>query len=172
MRRSAAKVKPANVVGVREAGLTKERGPLRRFWKVLGPGIIVGASDDDPSGIATYSVAGFLAIPILIGSSAYAMSEVFWWRYGLSKHPGRAPQFYIIILLAMVVGIELNLVGISPIAALFWTAAINGFLAPVLLIVIMLIANNRKIMGDPFVAALDSSSITQSSLFCPTRRLG
>jgi NRAMP (natural resistance-associated macrophage protein)-like metal ion transporter len=92
--------------------------------------------------------AGFLAIPILIGSSAYAMSEVFGWRYGLSKHPGRAPQFYIIIILAMVVGIELNFIGISPITALFWTAILNGFLAPVLLVVIMLVSNNKKIMGD------------------------
>jgi NRAMP (natural resistance-associated macrophage protein)-like metal ion transporter len=92
--------------------------------------------------------AGFLAVPILIGSSAYAMSEVFGWRYGLSKHPGRAPQFYVIIILAMVVGIELNFIGISPILALFWTAVLNGFLAPVLLLVIMLVSNNRKIMGD------------------------
>jgi len=68
--------------------------------------------------------------------------------YGLSKHPGRAPQFYIIILLAIVVGIELNFVGISPIAALFWTAVLNGFLAPILPLVIMLISNNKKIMGD------------------------
>ncbi len=92
--------------------------------------------------------SGFLAIPILIGSSAYAMSEVFGWRYGLSKHPGRAPQFYIIIVLAMVVGIELNLVGISPIAALFWTAVLNGLLAPILLVAIMFVSNNKKIMGD------------------------
>ncbi len=91
--------------------------------------------------------AGFLAVPILTGSSAYAVSEVFGWKYGLSERPGRAPQFYAIIALSTLVGIELNFVGISPIAALFWTAVINGFLSPLLLVFIMMIANNRKIMG-------------------------
>jgi NRAMP (natural resistance-associated macrophage protein)-like metal ion transporter len=91
--------------------------------------------------------AGFLAVPILTGSSAYALSELFGWKFGLSEHPGRAPQFYGIIALSTLVGIELNFVGISPIAALYWTAVINGFLAPVLLVLIMVVANNRKLMG-------------------------
>jgi NRAMP (natural resistance-associated macrophage protein)-like metal ion transporter len=91
--------------------------------------------------------AGFLAVPILTASSAYALSEAFGWRFGLSEHPGRAPQFYAIIALSTLVGIELNFVGISPILALFWTAVINGCLSPVLLILVMLIANNKKVMG-------------------------
>ena len=92
--------------------------------------------------------AGFLAVPILTGSSAYAMSEAFGWKYGFDKYPGRAPQFYAIIALSTLVGIELNFVGISPIAALYWTAVINGFLAPLLLVLIMLISSDRKIMGE------------------------
>jgi NRAMP (natural resistance-associated macrophage protein)-like metal ion transporter len=91
--------------------------------------------------------AGFLAVPVLTASSAYAMSEAFGWKFGLSERPGRAPQFYGIIALSTLVGIELNFVGISPISALFWTAVINGLLAPLLLVLIMLIANNRAIMG-------------------------
>jgi len=92
--------------------------------------------------------AGFLAVPILTGSSAYAMSEAFGWKFGFDKHPGRAPQFYGVIALSTLVGIELNFVGISPIQALYWTAVINGFLAPLLLVLIMLVSGNRKVMGE------------------------
>jgi NRAMP (natural resistance-associated macrophage protein)-like metal ion transporter len=91
---------------------------------------------------------GFLAVPILTGSSAYALSSLFGWKFGLSERPGRAPQFYGIIALSTLIGIELNFMGISPIAALYWTAVINGCLAPVLLVLIMLLANNRKVMGE------------------------
>lgn len=91
---------------------------------------------------------GFLAVPILTGSSAYALSTLFGWKFGLNERPGRAPQFYAIIALSTLIGIELNFVGIGPIAALYWTAVINGCLAPVLLILIMLLANNRKVMGE------------------------
>jgi len=92
--------------------------------------------------------AGFLAVPILTGSTAYAMSEAFGWRGGLSSHPGRAPQFYGVLAVSMLVGVQVNLMGISPIAMLFWTAVINGFLAPVLLVFIMLVSNDRKVMGE------------------------
>jgi NRAMP (natural resistance-associated macrophage protein)-like metal ion transporter len=102
--------------------------------------------------------AGFLAVPILTASSAYAMSEVFRWRLGLDKQPGRAPQFYGVIALSTVVGIELNFVGISPVRALYWTAVLNGFLAPLLLALVMLISGNRRIMGaranGPLLATL------------------
>jgi len=92
--------------------------------------------------------AGFLAVPILTASTAYAMSEAFGWARGLSAHPGRAPQFYGVLAASIVVGMQVNLMGISPIAMLFWTAVINGFLAPVLLVFIMLVSNNRAVMGN------------------------
>jgi Mn2+/Fe2+ NRAMP family transporter len=85
---------------------------------------------------------------VLTASAAYAISEAFGWRYGLDQPPHRAKQFYAIIVASTVIGIAINFVGINPIAALFWTAVINGFLAPPLLVLIMLIANNRGIMGD------------------------
>jgi NRAMP (natural resistance-associated macrophage protein)-like metal ion transporter len=91
--------------------------------------------------------AGFLAVPILTGSAAYAMSEAFGWRYGLDSNPGRARQFYAVIVAATLLGMLINFLGINPIDALFWTAVINGFVAPPLLVLIMLVANNRKIMG-------------------------
>ena len=92
--------------------------------------------------------AGFLAVPVLSGSAAYAMSEAFGWRYGLDKRPGRARQFYAVIAAATLVGLVINFIGINPIDALFWTAVINGFVAPPLLVLIMLVANNSKIMGE------------------------
>ena len=67
---------------------------------------------------------------------------------GTDQRPGRARQFYGVIVAATVVGLAINFIGINPIDALFWTAVINGFVAPPLLVLIMLVANNRKIMGD------------------------
>ncbi len=92
--------------------------------------------------------AGFLTVPILTGSAGYAVSEAMGWRYGLGRSPSKAPQFYAIITLSTVTGMQMNFMGINPIAALFWTAVINGFLAPVLLVFVMLMANDRRIMGE------------------------
>lgn len=90
---------------------------------------------------------GSLAIPILTGSAAYAVSEAFGWKYGLDRKPGRAKQFYAVIAASTLIGMLINFVGINPIDALVWTAVINGVLAPPLLLIIMLIANNEKVMG-------------------------
>jgi Mn2+/Fe2+ NRAMP family transporter len=92
--------------------------------------------------------AGFLAVPVLTGSAAYALAEALGWRHGLDKRLRGAKQFYIIIVLGTLVGMLINFVGINPIAALFWTAVINGVLAPPLLLLLMLITNNPKVMGE------------------------
>lgn len=92
--------------------------------------------------------AGFLAVPILTSSSAYALSAAFGWRRGLSVHPGRAPQFYGIIALSTLLGMMINFAGISAVNALYWTAVINGLLAPVLLAAVMLVTNDRRVMGE------------------------
>jgi NRAMP (natural resistance-associated macrophage protein)-like metal ion transporter len=92
--------------------------------------------------------AGFLGVPVLTGSSAYAMAEALGWRYGLDEKPRRAKLFYGMIIVPTLIGMLINFIGINPIRALFWTAVINGFLAPPMLVVIMLIANNRTIMGE------------------------
>lgn len=92
--------------------------------------------------------AGFLAVPILTGSAAYAVSEAFGWKRGLDQQPRRAREFYGVIAASTLVGMLINFAGINPIDALFWTAIINGFLTPPLLVLLMLISNNRRIMGD------------------------
>ena len=92
--------------------------------------------------------AGVLAIPILTGAAAYGVSEAFNWKAGLDEKPGRAPRFYGIIVLATLVGIAINFLGINPIDALVLTAVLNGLLAPPLLVLVMLVSNNRTVMGE------------------------
>jgi len=91
--------------------------------------------------------AGFLGVPVLTGSSAYAIAEALGWKHGLDEKPRRAKLFYGMIVVPTLLGILINFIGINPIRALFWTAVINGFLAPPILVVIMLIGGSRKIMG-------------------------
>lgn len=91
--------------------------------------------------------SGVLAVPILSSSAAYAVSEAFGWKYGLDQNPGRAKQFYAVIAIAILIGIGIDYLGINAIDALFYTAVINGFVAPPLLVLIMLVANDPKIMG-------------------------
>src|SRR6185503_8334287 len=87
---------------------------------------------------------GLLAIPVLAGASAYAVSETFGWRRGLDEDWRRARPFYGVIALATLVGLVIPFTGIKPIDALFFTSILNGIAAPFLLVVIMLAARNRK----------------------------
>jgi Mn2+/Fe2+ NRAMP family transporter len=91
---------------------------------------------------------GLLAAPILAGSAAYAVAETFRLREGLYLNLHEAPGFYGVIILSMLIGFGMNLIGINPIQALYYTAVLNGLVAPPLLVMIMLISNNGKIMRD------------------------
>jgi NRAMP (natural resistance-associated macrophage protein)-like metal ion transporter len=92
--------------------------------------------------------AGVLAIPILTGSAAYAVSETFGWRLGLNRPAARAPAFYAVIAGATGVAMLLNFAGINPIAALVITAVINGLLAPPVLALMMRVSNDPRVMGN------------------------
>jgi len=92
--------------------------------------------------------AGMLAVPVLTGSSGYALAETFGWKFGLDEPPHAAPQFYISIAIATTVGMLLNWTKISSITALVWTAILNGLLAPPLLVLVMLVSSNPKIMKN------------------------
>ncbi|MCA1554465.1 MAG: divalent metal cation transporter [Chloroflexi bacterium] len=91
---------------------------------------------------------GMLAVPVLAGSAAYAIASTFKMRRGLSLKLPQAPGFYAVIAVATVVGAAINLLGINPIQALYYSAILNGIVAPPLLALIMIIGNNRKIMKD------------------------
>jgi NRAMP (natural resistance-associated macrophage protein)-like metal ion transporter len=93
---------------------------------------------------------GFLAIPTLAGSTAYAFAETFRWRQGLDKKLNQARAFYALILFSTGVGVGLDFVGTNPVKALYWTAIINGLLAPFLLVAILIVASDKKLMqGQP-----------------------
>lgn len=91
---------------------------------------------------------GMLAIPVLIGSSAFAVAEALGWRFKLDKKPREAKAVYSIMAVSMLVGASINFLGINAMDALFITAVINGVLAPPLLLLIMLISKNKNIMGE------------------------
>jgi len=90
---------------------------------------------------------GLLGVPVLAASAAYALAEAFGWHEGLSRTLRQAPGFYGVIGVATLVGLLMNFVGIDPIAALVYTAVINGVVAVPLILVIALIAGDPKIMG-------------------------
>ena len=89
---------------------------------------------------------GMLTIPILSGSSAYALSEGFGWKEGLSKKFKEAKSFYLIMSSSTLVGLWINFIGLDPIKALFYTAIINGIIAVPLLIAVIKVANDKKIL--------------------------
>ena len=90
---------------------------------------------------------GFLCVPVLTGSISYMIGETFDWKVGLEKKFGNAKAFYGTVIFALVVGLALNFVGISPIQALIYTAILYGMTAPVMIVMVMHIGNNTKVMG-------------------------
>lgn len=90
---------------------------------------------------------GMLAVPVLAGSAAYAVAETFRWRASLESRPRQAPQFYLVLCAAVVIGISLNFVGINPIRALYWSAVINGIVAVPLMFILMLMSTKKAVIG-------------------------
>jgi len=91
---------------------------------------------------------GLLAIPVLAGSSAYAISESLGKRQGLNSKLRQGYAFYGVIIISMLVGLGLNFIGLNPIKALIYSAVLNGIVAPIILVQIVLIASNRRIMKE------------------------
>ena len=90
---------------------------------------------------------GMLAVPVLAGSAAYGVSEVFGWTEGLDRRPREAKAFYATIAVATLGGVALNFTSLDPVKALYWSAVVNGVLAAPLMAVMMVIAMNPRIMG-------------------------
>ena len=91
---------------------------------------------------------GLLAVPVLAGSSAYAISDTFGWKQGLGKKFKQAKPFYLVIPVSTIIGLGINFVNIDPIKALIYTAVINGITAVPILFIILKIANDKKILED------------------------
>lgn len=90
---------------------------------------------------------GFLAVPVLAGSTAFAVAEIFGWKEGLEKQPNQAAGFYSIIVLATGIGVLIDWSPIDPIRALFWSAVLNGLAAVPLMIAMMIVISRRSVMG-------------------------
>jgi NRAMP (natural resistance-associated macrophage protein)-like metal ion transporter len=91
---------------------------------------------------------GLLAIPVLASSVSYMVSEAFNWEEGLNKKFKEAKGFYAIMILSIFIAMSINFTGVSPVKALVVTAIIYGLTAPLIIFVILLVSNNKKIMGD------------------------
>jgi NRAMP (natural resistance-associated macrophage protein)-like metal ion transporter len=90
---------------------------------------------------------GLLAIPVLAGATAYALAETFGWRESLELAPRQAKAFYSVIVISVLVAVLLNLIGIEPMNFLFLAAVLNGLTAPVLMVLIFILARDKKLLG-------------------------
>ncbi|MFK4581138.1 Nramp family divalent metal transporter [Bradyrhizobium ottawaense] len=95
---------------------------------------------------------GLLAIPVLAGSTAYAIGEGRKWPVGLSRKPKEAVAFYGVLALSVALGVGLNFTALDPIKALYWSAVINGILAAPIMTVMMLLVRRKSVMGDLMVS--------------------
>ena len=91
---------------------------------------------------------GFLAIPVLSGSLAYIISETFGWEEGLDKKFHEAKPFYAVVVISLLIGLGINYIGISPIQALIYSAILYGLTSPVIIAIVLHIANNRSVMKE------------------------
>src|SRR5690348_12834209 len=91
---------------------------------------------------------GMLGVPTLAGSCAYAVSEAATWRASLEHKPHSARKFYLIIAISVLVGLALDFLGFNAVSMLFWSAVINGVLAPPLIVLVVLLTSSKAVMGD------------------------
>ena len=91
---------------------------------------------------------GLLAVPVLAGSTAYAVSEAFSWRESLERKPSQAKQFYAVIAVSMLIAVALNFLGINPMRSLVVAALLNGLTAPVLMFIIWWLARDKQLLGE------------------------
>ncbi|PYO80668.1 MAG: iron transporter [Gemmatimonadetes bacterium] len=89
---------------------------------------------------------GILAIPTLAGSAAYALAETFGWRQGIDERFRRAKRFYLVLAFAILAGMAMDFANINAVKALYWSAVLNGLLAPFLLLGILLVASDHRLM--------------------------
>jgi Mn2+/Fe2+ NRAMP family transporter len=89
-----------------------------------------------------------LAVPVLAGSAAYAVSESFDWQSGMDRKLPEALGFYGIIGIATIGGVALNFTHLDPVRALLWSAEINGIIAVPIMVIMMILASRRDVMGD------------------------
>jgi Mn2+/Fe2+ NRAMP family transporter len=91
---------------------------------------------------------GLLSVPVLAGSTAYALAEAVGWREGLSRRVREARPFYLVIAVAMLLGLALDFLGLDPIKGLYYAAILNGLVAPPLILMLLVLARSRPVLGE------------------------
>lgn len=107
---------------------------------------------------------GLLAIPVLAGSTSYALAETFGWREGLSLKLSQARAFYMVIVVSMCLGMVMNLVGLDPVRALYWSAILNGVAAPPLILMIWILSRRESVLGKRKSGRLSSTFVGLAAL--------
>ena len=108
--------------------------------------------------------ADLIAIPILLASTSYALAGTFGWPAGLSKKPWQNEGFYLILTGASAVSVAIALIHLDPIKLIFWANVLNGVLAPILVIYIIFIGNNRKIMQKQRLGFITNTGLVTTAL--------
>ena len=111
---------------------------------------------------------GLLAIPVLAGSTSYALAETFGWREGLSLKLSQARAFYMVIVVSMCLGMVMNVVGLDPVRALYWSAILNGVAAPPLIVMIWILSRRRSVLGERRSGRLSSTFVGLAALVSTT----
>jgi len=107
---------------------------------------------------------GLLAVPVLAGSTSYAIAETFGWREGLGLKMTQAKAFYAVIVASMGVGMVMNMVGTNPVRMLYWAAILNGLAAPPLIVVILLLSRRRNVLGEHTSGRVSSTLVGTAAL--------
>ncbi len=107
---------------------------------------------------------GILAIPTLAGSAAYAFAETFGWSEGIDERFRSARRFYLVLAVATLAGMAINFASINAVKALYWSAVLNGLLAPFLLLGILLVASDHKLMLDQPSSVLGRATVGITTL--------
>ncbi len=102
---------------------------------------------------------GLLAVPVLAGSTSYAIAETFGWREGLSLKMSQAKAFYLVITASIVAGMAMNLAGLDPVRALYWSAILNGIAAPPLIAMIWVLSRRRQVLGENVSGRVSSTLV-------------
>jgi Mn2+/Fe2+ NRAMP family transporter len=90
--------------------------------------------------------AGMVALPVLVASLCYGVSEAFGWKSGLSEHPWEAKRFYVMISACLFLAAALNFINMNPVKALYWSQVLAGWLTIPILLLILLVSNDRRLM--------------------------
>jgi Mn2+/Fe2+ NRAMP family transporter len=92
--------------------------------------------------------AGLLAVPVLAASTAYSIAGIFGWRRSLARRVHNAPEFYIVLGVALMISVQLAVIGADPVKTLFYSQVLDGLIAPLLVVLLVLLTSSRKVMGD------------------------